>query len=345
MKKFGRILTAAFLLSFSLTTTAFAGTWKQDTSGWWYQNDDGSYPKSIWQWIDGNGDGIAESYCFDANGYLYTNTTTPDGYTVNRDGAWMVDGIVRQAPVSNTAVPQTPAGETGVFRAATDADKQMLLDATKKTNALTSMAAKSIINMNMSMDGQSVQAAMDMDMKFKNLNTNNMQYLVNTRIDMLGVKMDGYMFYTNGYYYMNMAGEKMKVPMDLDSMVQQVNTSTNTLGLSSLDYYQNLQVLDDGYGNKTFNFSCDPSQMSGYINSVYSQMGLTATNANIKAINGSIYLTNDGYCGAQSINMNVDITSSGQTVSADMAIYIGYINPGQPVDFTLPSTEGYTEGL
>ena len=31
----------------------FAAEWKQDNSGWWYQNDDGSYPINTWKEIDG----------------------------------------------------------------------------------------------------------------------------------------------------------------------------------------------------------------------------------------------------------------------------------------------------
>ncbi len=46
---------------------------------WWYEMENGSYPTNGWQWIDGNGDGVAESYYFDNSGWLLTNTTTPDG--------------------------------------------------------------------------------------------------------------------------------------------------------------------------------------------------------------------------------------------------------------------------
>lgn len=71
----------------SMGMTAFAGQWVQNTTGWWWQEDNGSYPVSQWKWLDGNKDGIYECYAFDSNGYIYTNTTTPDGYTVNADGA------------------------------------------------------------------------------------------------------------------------------------------------------------------------------------------------------------------------------------------------------------------
>ena len=45
-------LTAAMTLSLGMT--AFAAQWQQDDFGWWWQNDDGSYPVSQWLWLDGN---------------------------------------------------------------------------------------------------------------------------------------------------------------------------------------------------------------------------------------------------------------------------------------------------
>ena len=69
--------------------------WQLDNIGWWWRNADGSYPAGTWQWIDGNHDGISESYCFNEQGYLYQNTITPDGYSVNADGAWTVNGVVQ----------------------------------------------------------------------------------------------------------------------------------------------------------------------------------------------------------------------------------------------------------
>ena len=82
-------------LSVLAAVPAFAGEWKQDTKGWWWQEDNGSYPVSAWKWIDGNNDGIAECYYFDQTGYVLTNTVTPDNCTVNNDGAWTVDGVVQ----------------------------------------------------------------------------------------------------------------------------------------------------------------------------------------------------------------------------------------------------------
>ncbi|EHI55782.1 hypothetical protein HMPREF9333_01129 [Johnsonella ignava ATCC 51276] len=63
--------------------------WKRDDRGWWFVNNDGSYTKNGWQWIG------KRCYYFDDAGYMYENNTTPDGYTVNENGAWTVDGVVQ----------------------------------------------------------------------------------------------------------------------------------------------------------------------------------------------------------------------------------------------------------
>ena len=52
MKKV-KLFFAVGVASAVLSITSFAGEWKQDTSGWWYQNDDGSYPTNTWKEING----------------------------------------------------------------------------------------------------------------------------------------------------------------------------------------------------------------------------------------------------------------------------------------------------
>ncbi len=95
-----KLLLSTALIVATTSLTAFAGQWKQDNIGWWYQNDDNSYSKATWQEID------RKWYYFDDSGYMaanrwignyylgndgvmLTDTTTPDGYKVGADGIWM----------------------------------------------------------------------------------------------------------------------------------------------------------------------------------------------------------------------------------------------------------------
>ena len=103
MKKKMALLALTAGLSVLSCIPAFASGWQKDTVGWWYGTNENNttWYNSGWQWVDGNNDGIAESYYFNSNGYIAVNTTV-DGYTVNNDGAWTVNGIVQTKQVSLT---------------------------------------------------------------------------------------------------------------------------------------------------------------------------------------------------------------------------------------------------
>ena len=82
------VLSAVFALSISFTSNATG--WKESNGKWWYENADGSYPTNCWQTIED------EYYYFDENGYMLTNTVTPDGCQVDNSGKWIVNGVVQK---------------------------------------------------------------------------------------------------------------------------------------------------------------------------------------------------------------------------------------------------------
>lgn len=106
MKKTLKSVLRTVILACTMVTivsfTAFAGEWKQDNVGWWYQYDDGGYPADTWkkinsQWyyFDNTGYMVANrwigNYYLGADGAMLTDTITPDGYKVGADGAWIPD--------------------------------------------------------------------------------------------------------------------------------------------------------------------------------------------------------------------------------------------------------------
>ena len=101
---------------------ASAGTWRQNASGWWYQNDDGTYPAGGWQWIDSNGDGTAECYYFYDDGYMAYNNDI-NGYHVNDAGQWTIGDKVQKmtvpkATASSAAASSASAAATSASTAA-----------------------------------------------------------------------------------------------------------------------------------------------------------------------------------------------------------------------------------
>ena len=86
----------------------YAGSWRQGPSGWWYQNDDGTYPAGGWQWIDSDGDGTAECYYFYSDGYMAYNNDI-GGYHVNEAGQWTVGERIQRKTVPGEASPASPS--------------------------------------------------------------------------------------------------------------------------------------------------------------------------------------------------------------------------------------------
>lgn len=87
MKKI-KLFLATLLLTLSMSITAFASEWKQDTTGWWYQNDDGTYPANGFEKID------YYWYYFDETGYMKTGwLQTSDGWYGFHDNGHCINPI------------------------------------------------------------------------------------------------------------------------------------------------------------------------------------------------------------------------------------------------------------
>ena len=142
MKRVAALVIAASMVLGS-AFTSMAASWQQNATGWWWQNDDGTWPANEWRWLDGNNDGVAECYYFDSNGYMAANTTTPDGYQVNTDGAWVVNGAVQtqttQPAQTTNADVMTGYNSDGLSNAAID-----ILNHTRSENTKYGVVKESV---------------------------------------------------------------------------------------------------------------------------------------------------------------------------------------------------------
>ena len=115
-------VAAAACLALTVPAAAYAGMWEltgaEDGSAgavWRYRDDNGAYFANRWAWIDGNADGEAECYAFDGAGIMYADTVTSDGYTVNRNGAWTVDGRAEKRVTDQVLYDAVRLGEAKFY--------------------------------------------------------------------------------------------------------------------------------------------------------------------------------------------------------------------------------------
>ena len=98
------VLTALIL---GIANYAFAGAWYNmpNTNNWFYIQDDNSFAKN--KWIVDNG----KYYYFNNDGFMLSNTLTPDGYKVGADGAWIIESEKQNNSLNTIGTQVTSSGE------------------------------------------------------------------------------------------------------------------------------------------------------------------------------------------------------------------------------------------
>lgn len=149
------IALSALTLSLIMVVPVFADNpigWQKNETGWWYgTNFTGTtWYHNGWQWIDGNKDGISECYYFTPNGYIVTNGKTPDGYDVNADGQWTINGVVQTigaaAATTNTNRPSSKEILDYLYRGRTDTQYFGKIDTSRPewNNGVTNIYMKDV---------------------------------------------------------------------------------------------------------------------------------------------------------------------------------------------------------
>ena len=301
MKKWKMILTAAMPLAMALSFPAFAGEWHEDMNGWWYENDDGSYCRNGWDWIDGDHDGWAQCYYFGNSGYLQmnagyaqTNTSHADGYEIDKNGAWSVNGVtqVKAVPI---AVAENDPEALKVYE-----------EAQQLGESLPSANIDVDYTITMSYLGQNIDMSMNMKLMMKEDANGDMQFVCKGTADTLGTAVPIDMFYTDGYMYVNTMGIKYRQAMDLEAakaQATQINMDLDT------DVVKGLRMYTSGDTRKLA-FTIDDQKMNEILTAVtsataetYKELGVTL-DMKVNESNGEMTVNKDGYCEAMKMFMD-----------------------------------------
>ncbi|MDO4265524.1 MAG: hypothetical protein Q4C63_03555 [Eubacteriales bacterium] len=346
MRKWGKYLIAAAVCSAALSVTAYAGSWKQDAVGYWWQEDDGSYPVSQWKWLDGNGDGISECYYFNGSGYMAANTSI-DGYQVNALGGWIVNGEVQ----TRKSWELVRDGDNAL---------EILTALEQKNENLSDADMDLLMNMNAAYAGESLISHSTGNIKIKDaLSPEAMQFLMNMRMEMevsgQTTVTDTTAFYKDGWYYYDMGGQKIRMPLDYSAALQSAQSGMQMNGLSSEDpasYITSASLARDG-DTVTVYYTMDGSKLMDEANRVMAETGLGLENMGmeirISNCKAEITADHDGNILRQRMLMNMEMDMSALTGNAgdtfDLEYYMEYKlnDTGDGVKLTLPSMEGYTD--
>ena len=331
MKRFLKMAAAVTALCAAMGITAYAGQWQQDSTGWWYEEDDGSYPASTWQWIDGNGDGISECYYFDSGGYMVFDTTI-NGSQLDENGAWVENGQV-QTKKSWALVRQSN-------------DPMEIMRTVSEMNDTQNIDADFVMNMQMTAEGQTIPVASTGNIKMQ-MNGTDLKYLMDMSMDLgaLGGVLHTSAFYTDGWYYYDMGGQKLKMQMDYMEALKNAQAA-GLISTDDLSYIQDISMTRNG-DSITISYTADGSRLMEQASDIMSISGFSLTeqgmNMSITQCGGEFTVDGNGVCTQQKISMGMTLGVGTENVDMQLYMEMNINAAGSNVVVTIPSTDGYVD--
>ena len=229
--------------------------------------------------------------------------------------------------------------------------KTVLTDATEKMQDIDSMDFSMLMDMNMEINGEAVVMQMEMDVQVQNQGEENMKMAmpITMKMPSQGITMEMNMYYTEGYYYMDMLGSKVKAPMDVDEMMKSMKEGTSATDISTEGMTE--LKLEEKEDSCVISFVGDTEKMLEYSKSVMESMqsmsGLQGTDVALDSIKGTIAIDKDGYITEQIIDMNMTMTmvveGVATTITAIVSTTTTYNNIGESVKVELPNLSEYQE--
>lgn len=188
----------------------------------------------------------------------------------------------------------------------------------------------------------SLNLDMMMNMKMDQIKSGNLRYKADMAMEFLGQTEYATVFYKDGYYYMDSNGEKIKYPMDLNSMIASVEQTTAAADLAP-SLMKSLSVREEGE-NRVLSYVADPAKMNAYVQDALKPLlGSIDVGMIIREVKGEYVINKDDYYTSMNMYMVMDMSSYGETLRIIMLLEGNFNNPGQPVNLELPSTDGYSD--
>lgn len=218
----------------------------------------------------------------------------------------------------------------------------------EKNSATTNMEADFKMTMDMKMNDVSVMN-MDMDskismlMNLEQMDKSKFSVVGSTKINMSGalvgqetdvnMNTDINAYYTDGVYYVNTAGQKIKMPMSFDEMLSSVDIQalSKKEPISSID---TLSKQADG----TYNVSYSAGYINSTIDSLFAQLGMTTDDLEMSMDKIDMTITpENGLIKGMTADMACTMKIEGQTVGMDINVVYDVLKTGSSVSVELPA--------
>ena len=180
----------------------------------------------------------------------------------------------------------------------------------------------------------------------------NLQYSSYSRATVPGQEpMISTMYYKDGTCYMETAGMKIKYPMDLTQMAEQISSQTMMLasGQAQEDLMTDFRLWTEGE-DQVIGFVIQGSKMTDYMDQLFGSLGMGSALLSESGITMKFldipceYVVDpNGDCIKMRMKMNMEMGVEGKNIAIDMDGNVGIADPGSPVEINFPNLSEYKD--
>lgn len=196
----------------------------------------------------------------------------------------------------------------------------------------------------------SMNLRMEMNMKMNHMTEpRQMRYMMYSRTTMDGLEepMIISAYYQDGCYYQDSMGQKMKMSMDIGTMMEQSMASAMAFEDEMEGYLSNFRLWDEGE-NKVVGFVMEANRMNEYLQMVLGSTGMSGLLDIADLTMGDMiyeYVVDPaGNCIKIRMKMDMAMEADGERITMNLDGDIGIADPGQPVEVpTVPDPQAYQD--
>lgn len=260
----------------------------------------------------------------------------------------LLEKLVEDGAVAASAADEMLAffDNYDAYVAATAAmNEETKMDLSADVSANVTVADQQVMSLSMPMD-------MKMDMDLENMDqsrismTGKMDMQIDEALVEAGaetsVSQDVAYYYTDGVYYMNLGGQKVKMDMSFEDAMAQVS------GLDQMQNSEPICLIDSiDVSGSTMTVTYSGAGMSGLVNDVLGEMGMDADTAGVDVqigdVTSSVTISN-GTIRSMDIDMQITMTVDGVAMTMDMTMDCTVNATGDRVTVDIPDDlDSYTD--
>jgi len=215
-------------------------------------------------------------------------------------------------------------------------------DANAKLQSVKAMEATMEATMSMVYGEETIDITMSGVIKELIHSETDIEFSAELAVDMamLGMAMDMSMYFKDGYYYMEVMGQKVKMELPLEKALEQVQM--NAVEFDEAAIKESSLVAKDG--GKELSFTLDGAamtemvdkQVSGLLGSM-GDMGLAGMEYNYGDIIVTAFVDKDGNMKTMGMVMSFDMTMEGESISAEIDMQVEYVAFDDDVKLDIPA--------